>query len=462
MNGGVKAALLVSCLGIAGCTTAVKEVKVQAIPDPAAAFSRGGDVTAVARGEFMIGNVGLALEGFRKAQRANPGDPAAVAGIGDCYAAMGRLDLAQSSYEAALALAPHNRQLLLALATIFDREGQVLKAMAARADADRAVQPAAAATAIAAAPKLPGPARAPAATTAAAPRPLPPPTAMVVAAAPDLKAMSAATPVTAGPPVRIAAPATDGIAMSAVTPSAAAAPVRIVPPAPAAAIVTSTSRPVAEEAQLPMHASTGSITVELPPARPATRIEAKLSAPPLQPIEEPVVLSSSVTVALPPARPAPAKRPARSEDPPIAVAEASGPRLERLSRGEVALVTTDKPIWNTQRETGMASVLGVRWAALRPSLDSRPNIQVLNAARTRGIAGSARTVLLNRGWRRIDVGDSPATRETSVVLYSRNREKLGKSLAAQFGVAARMVERDVLVLVIGRDAVDRVTGQRKS
>jgi hypothetical protein len=71
-------------------------------------------------------------------------------------------------------------------------------------------------------------------------------------------------------------------------------------------------------------------------------------------------------------------------------------------------------------------------------------------------------VLLNRGWRRIDVGDAPATREKSVVLYSRNRAKLGKSLAAQFGVASRMVERDGLVLVLGRDAVDRVPGQRKS
>jgi hypothetical protein len=110
----------------------------------------------------------------------------------------------------------------------------------------------------------------------------------------------------------------------------------------------------------------------------------------------------------------------------------------------------------------MASVGEVRWAALPQSPESRPNVQVLNAARTQGIAGSARTVLLNRGWRRIDVGDAPATREKSVVLYSRNRAKLGKSLAAQFGVASRMVERDGLVLVLGRDAVDRVPGQRKS
>jgi hypothetical protein len=49
-----------------------------------------------------------------------------------------------------------------------------------------------------------------------------------------------------------------------------------------------------------------------------------------------------------------------------------------------------------------------------------------------------------------------------VVLYPKGREKLGKSLAAQFGVAARMVERDVLVLVLGRDAADRIAGPHKS
>jgi len=212
---------------------------------------------------------------------------------------------------------------------------------------------------------------------------------------------------------------------------------------------------------MPMHASTGSITVELPPARPVDHVEARVSAPPMPPIEEPRPMLSSVTVALPPARPAPPKAPARI-DPPVAVAESSGPRLERLSRGEVALVTTGKSLWQKPGETRVASTSGLRWVALRSSPDGRPNVQVLNAARKQGIAGSARTVLLNRGWRRIDVGDAPTTRQTSVVLYSRNRTKLGKSLAAQFGVAARMVERDVLVLVLGRDSVDRITGPQKS
>jgi len=141
MNGGVKALLLVSCVGLAGCVTVTKEVKVRAIPDPSAALSRGGDEVAVARGQLALGNVGLALEGFRKAQRYYPTNPAPLQGIGDCYAIMGRFDLAQSNYEAALALAPQDRRLLLGLAVIFEREGDLLRAAHARADADRAMQP---------------------------------------------------------------------------------------------------------------------------------------------------------------------------------------------------------------------------------------------------------------------------------------------------------------------------------
>ncbi len=83
----------------------------------------------------MIGDAGLALEGFRKAQRYDPNNPAALQGIGDCYTAMGRFDIAQSNYEAALALAPHDRRLLLGLADIFEREGLKTRAMAVRAEA---------------------------------------------------------------------------------------------------------------------------------------------------------------------------------------------------------------------------------------------------------------------------------------------------------------------------------------
>ena len=453
MNGGVKAALLVSCLGLAGCATATREVKVRAIPDPSAPLSRGGDLTALARGQFMIGNIGLALEGFRKAQRAYPTDAAPLAGIGDCYAAIGRFDIAQSNYEAALALAPHDRRLLLSLADIFDRQGKVLNAAAARAEANGAWQVAKPATAVAnasvqAAPVAPPATTSPVAQSAAAP-----------ATHPAVLAQTPATQTPSRPAQPSAAQSVSRPAqVAAVAPQPAPAPQQVPTVTKAAA---DAPQQMAQEVPMPMHASTGSITVELPPARPVDHVEARVSPPPMPPIEEPRPMLSSVTVALPPARPAPPRIPLRIE-PPVAVAETSGPRLERLSRGEVALVTTGKSLWQKPGETRIASTSGPRWVALRSSPDGRPNVQVLNAARKQGIAGSARTVLLNRGWRRIDVGDATTTRQTSVVLYSRNRAKLGKSLAAQFGVAARMVERDVLVLVLGRDSVDRITGPQKS
>ena len=56
---------------------------------------RGADVAAAAA-QLALGNVGLALEGFRKASIAtSPTAPTALAGIGECYEAMGRFDLAQ-------------------------------------------------------------------------------------------------------------------------------------------------------------------------------------------------------------------------------------------------------------------------------------------------------------------------------------------------------------------------------
>ena len=371
MNRGGKAALLIACIGLAGCAVAAKEVKVTAIPDPSAALLHGGDELAVARGQLVLGNVGLALEGFRKARRSAPTDAAPLAGIGDCYAMMGRFDLAQSNYEAALAFAPNDRRLLLGLAAIFEREGDRQRAAVARADAERAVKPA--------------------------------------------------------PPQAIA----------------------------------QAGGTVAQRSDIQFASQdrilTGSVTVKLPPARPADHLESA-GVPTLPPIEDVAALPSSITVPLPPARRAP--RPARPE-PQAFASERPAPRLERLSRGEVALVTTGKPIWRAQAETRAALAAGVRWVALSPT-PGRPNVQVLNAAQTQGIAASARAVLLNRGWRRIAIANAPAVQQRSVVLYSKDRAKLGRSLAAQFGIGARMVERDVLVLVLGRDVLDRIAGQQRS
>jgi hypothetical protein len=438
MNGGTKAALLISCAGLVGCSASTATVEVRPLADPSAALSRGGDVLAAARGQLMLGNVGLALEGFRKAQRDNPANPAALAGIGDCYAAMSRFDLAQSNYEAALALAPHDRTLLLGLASVFERSGQAVRAMAARAEANLAVPPAPPSTAVSPVANV----VAKAAPQGALPEP------NLSADAPSLPA-----PVVTNLLTKAAQPASVEISLVAEAVAEAPPAVTAVPQQRDLPIVRA-----AQPVKIPAP-SIGSITVELPPARPAHHVDTQAPVLAEARFEYDQVPSPSVTVPLPPARPVPAPvRDSRAER--AVMATGPAPRLERLSTGEVALVTTGKPIWNRPQNL-LAAASSVRWVALAQS-GPRPTIQVLNAARSEGLAASARAVLLDRGWRKLAIGDAPVVEAKSVVLYPKGREKLGKSLAAQFGVAARMVERDVLVLVLGRDAVDRVSGQRKS
>jgi hypothetical protein len=211
------------------------------------------------------------------------------------------------------------------------------------------------------------------------------------------------------------------------------------------------------------NASTGSVTVKLPPARPvhAPATESASYTRPAVAAPQQPQLSSSITVALPPPRPAPALPARHDQEPQVAIAPSSEPRLVRLSRGEVALVTSGRPLWPSQSVSQSFASTTVRWVPLRDST-AKPNVQILNAARRQGLAGSARTVLLDRGWRKIAVGDAPATRATSVVYYPRNRSVLGHSLAAQFGVSARQIDGDVLFLVLGRDATNLVGSQRRS
>jgi hypothetical protein len=384
------------------------QVEIRPIADPAAALARGGDYLAVARGQLALGNVGLALEAFRKVQRDRPSDPAPLAGIGDCYAAMGRLDLARANYEAALALAPKNPALLAGLAGILERKGERARALAVRVEA--AV------------------------------------VAMPVTLAP-LAALATALPVASATVSRVdmSMPASPGIT------------VRLPPARPLAHLEPDRAEaaPVASAVggggNKPGLISPGT-EASLPPARPVARAEADIAAA-VAPTVDAQPVSSSVTVALPPLRSAPARRVA-------AVAEQhAGPRLERLSPGEVALVTSGKPLWRANLLARTASSGPVRWMPLAPA-GARPNVQVLNAARVQGLAASARTVLVNRGWRKIAIGDAAHAQQKSIVLYPRDRAGLGRSLAAQFGIGSRMVEGDVLVLVLGRDKSGEIRDMR--
>lgn len=89
---------------------------------------------AEARGHLALGNVALALEGFRKAHREDPASIEALAGIADCYDRMGRFDLSRRHYEMALAIAPRNPALLGAFAVSLDRQGKAGEAVRVRTE----------------------------------------------------------------------------------------------------------------------------------------------------------------------------------------------------------------------------------------------------------------------------------------------------------------------------------------
>lgn len=87
---------------------------------------------AEARAHLALGNVALALEGFRKAVREDPASVDGQAGIAQSYDRMGRFDLSRRHYEAALAMAPRDSALLALFASSLDAQGRVAEAASVR------------------------------------------------------------------------------------------------------------------------------------------------------------------------------------------------------------------------------------------------------------------------------------------------------------------------------------------
>jgi hypothetical protein len=458
---GGKAALLTATIALGGCTASSETAfKVRPIGDRVAALARG-DELAVARGQLALNNVGLALEAFRKAQRVQPSDPAPLVGIADCYSAMGRYDLAQSSFEAALALAPHNSMLLLGLARVYELEGQadraadtrreaqshVIAPAASQASAEPRLLPQASIT-IALPPARPAQARIAAATPAAQPAPQP---RIELAQLSSTMAKTAASAPLADPPLlaKTAATAPAPVALQAAAPQPVLGPSTVIAKQPAA---------------LP------------PPARPAPLPKAAVEVAALL-LSQPqsVRLSQSLRAMEPASAPALPSGPRnRNSARELLAAIPSGPRLQRLSSGEVALVTSaparsgiearDLPVQIAARSgAAVTPVLAaaVHWTPLSHAGDV-PTVMVLNAARTHGLAASARTLLTDRGWRSVGVGNASTTRVSSVVLYSRGHSRLARSLAAQFGIRARLVSGIKVVVVLGRDRAGTVRSVRQA
>jgi hypothetical protein len=167
--------------------------------------------------------------------------------------------------------------------------------------------------------------------------------------------------------------------------------------------------------------------------------------------------------AVAPVAPKPVAITAAAELPPLkaysrpvpkpAVVEEQGPRLERLSMGEIGLITAPGPMWRstTVAQTGLSTK--IRFVPLRQASTYPVKVRLLNAARVNRLAARTRNWLMARGWRGMAIGDAPATRTRSVIYYPANKRVLAQRLAVQFGfaMAPRAAGTQITVL-LGSDA----------
>ena len=302
----------------ASCTSPQPDIKVRATASLPSVEGLGE-----AKGQLALGNVGLALEGFRNVLRDNPGNIEAAVGIAHCYEQMGRFDLSRRWFETALASAPENAAVLADFADSLQRQGKLSEAAAVRAEA-----------------------------------------------------------------AKIAS------AKMSIAPSAS------------------------------------------------------LDSAPIVALGE---VASSVTIALPPPAPPEPAIAAPDRRPPAEIASSdsgpAGPRLERLTLGEVALITRPGPVWTGQLVDRSRTSATFRWVEIRPVA------RLLNAARVEGLAARTRGKLVARGWKGIAIGDAPAVRSKTLVLYPEYRREMALRLAAQFGFRhLQSFSGSEIVVLLGRDA----------
>ena len=514
MRGG-KFLLAGGCLAAAACVQ-TQSVKVRAIADPAAKVRFSGGLLGEARGQLALGDVGVALETFRTLSRQQPENPDAYAGIAACYAAMGRYDVARQNYEFALAYAPNDAVLLTALASSLDHLGEADQASQIRLEAARlSAAPAAslsvaqAAVAPMAVPrlssvtvKLPAPTRSADAPPPSPARSRPQPMAVAQAPAPAI----AAPQLTRGEVKLSSAPlAPKWIELSSnvsmdipvsAEPSEAPAPAIAAPELAPRAVRLSSAAFAPEKTDLASNVKVSLPVESLLASTPTiaapqlTQSAVKLGWVPLSPRK--TELASNVEMALPASREVPEpSATAQKREPAMPVVEKqreaviakvdppveNGPRLERLSSGEVSLVTVAAPIHAshdrprlpqpslpgrtdvvmnsapTRLEPRLASATPVRWVPLKYA-PAQATIQLLNAARTESLAARTRVALLDRGWHKIHIGNARKVRQHSLVLYASARFAVAHRLAAHFGCRAVRTDRvQNVVVLLGRDIV---------
>jgi hypothetical protein len=185
------------------------------------------------------------------------------------------------------------------------------------------------------------------------------------------------------------------------------------------------------------------------------------------------LLTSSGVKSLAPARaswmsrPVNAGKSAESSESEVEPRAQSHPHLERLSLGEVSLVSSSAPVRRkapqapqpslsdvalVRPSVRLARAYAVRWIALAHA-SSQPPIRLLNAARKESLASLTRVALMEKGWRKIHIGNAPTIRQHSLVLYASSRSVVARRLAAHLGFRAVRTDKiQNIVVLLGRDA----------
>jgi hypothetical protein len=250
--------------------------------------------------------------------------------------------------------------------------------------------------------------------------------------------------------------------LASASPPAAASPV---PAAQEAALADAVASPMTGDAPV-----ASQLAALEPPAEPAAAAPA--------PIPQPA--APQPVVAAPPSL----QRAAVPTPPPIvAPSRRTVPRLERISMGEVALITRPEAMMsgangfrraNSAPQTKGAVVQLVGQVAQAAGARSQPRspaeaagapaMRILNAVGVRGQAGRMERHVRALGWERTSIGDASSRRAASVIIAPPASLAAAEALAGRLPFRPRVVSREgtpQILLVLGRDAVsfDRQLGR---
>lgn len=177
-----------------------------------------------------------------------------------------------------------------------------------------------------------------------------------------------------------------------------------------------------EAAELRREAQLRSLAPASPPAASSLTPVALVPAPLRPPAPAPAMPPRSITVDLT-----------------LDVLRDEGPRLVRLSMGEVALVTGDKSPFDVVDR--------------RPDSTVHAPLRILNAARVQGIAAGTRRLLAAKGIRQAEIGDWVERKERSELRFGAADRARARAVAASLPFEVMLVERaGPIVLLVGRNA----------